>query len=145
MSTTLTMPEAETLPMENLPLADDAPAEGGDTQMDGINPLISTYLDLIDGQTRRLAAHERAMEEERAHLEDMPRHIADLQARLSTETSPDLVDVLRAKLEEARADYDTLQRRMAERDAAWPGRRAEMLADIDRFKEKLALMGHITA
>jgi len=146
MSTTLTIPDIEmALITDSIPMDDVIEKPAVAPAKSNHEALIETYLRLIDGQNRRLTAYETAMEAERNQLEDMPGHIADLQSRLSMETSPDLVDVLRAKLEEARADFGAMQRRVASVEAAWPMKKAEMLADIAGFEEKLAQIGYIAA
>lgn len=104
--------------------------------------LIETYLKLIEGQNKRLSAYEAALQEERNQLADIPRLIADLQCRLASEMDPGLVNILRAKLDEARADQAEMQRRVAASEARWPSRRDEMLADIDRFRAQLAKIGY---
>ena len=49
--------------------------------------LFESYLSLIDSQNRRLAAEERAMEDERLYLAELPEQIADLDRRISRETA----------------------------------------------------------
>ena len=134
MSTTLSLPEADCIPVESLPLTEVPLSAGVTPEPEELveeivveTPLTDTYLSLIEGQNRRMAAYERAIEEERNQLAEMPALIADLLTRLSIETSPDLVDILRAKLEEARAEFVAMQRRVREREASWPARKAEML------------------
>lgn len=99
--------------------------------------LIDTYLKLIEGENRRLAAEERAIEEERLYLAELPDYIADLRRRMNGQPDPEILAILRAKLAEAQAELDCLEVRMVEREAAWPARKAQMMADITRFHEKL--------
>lgn len=101
------------------------------------NLLIESYLRLIEDQNRLLAAEERAMEEERLHLAELPELVDQFEQRLSRESDPKIRDILNAKLDEARADLIRMQQRMTVRESAWPARKAALLADIARFHEKL--------
>lgn len=124
MTLTLTLPENET--------PDVAPE----------TDLIDTYLQLIDAHNRRIAAYEAAMEAEQMHLAELPAQIIDLTNRLMAETDPALVNILRAKLDEARLELTQVQRQVAKSTANWPARSDQMRADIARFEAKLQMLGY---
>ena len=113
----------------------NAASETADTA-DGLG-LASIYRRLIADQERRLAAYERAIQEERNQLADMPDLIADLEARIAAEEQADMRAVLQAKLAEAQAEFGAVLRRSVEREAAWPARKAEILGEIAKFQETI--------
>ena len=103
---------------------------------DGLG-LASIYLRLIADQKRRLAAYERAIQEERNQLADMPDLIADLEARIATEERDDMRELLQAKLTEAQAEFGTVLRRSVQREADWPARKTEILGEIAKIQETI--------
>ena len=117
-----------------MPHPKDAPEPAENA--DGLG-LASIYLRLIADQNRRLAAYERAIQEERNQLADMPDLIADLEARIAAEKRADMLEVLQAKLAETQAEFGAVLRRSVEREAAWPARKAEILGEIAKFQETI--------